>query len=82
MREVTLTEANQQFSRLIQDVERGESIVITRRGKPVARLTPQAKSRMDDPVWRASYERMVARMEEGIDLGGLKVDRDELYDRY
>lgn len=82
MRTVSLKEANQQFSKLIQDVERGETVVITRRGKPVARLSPQPENKMDDPEWRAAYERMVAAMEEGIDLGGLQIkDRDELYDR-
>jgi len=81
MRTVSLKEANQQFSKLVQEVEQGESVVITRRGKPVARLSPQPADKMDDPEWRAAYERMVETFREGADLGGLKINRDELYDR-
>ena len=37
-------DAKTNFSALLERVERGEQIVITRRGKPVARLMPIAKS--------------------------------------
>lgn len=37
---ISLREANQNFSRLIAAVERGEAFCITRRGQEVARLTP------------------------------------------
>lgn len=37
---ISLREANQNFSRLIAAVERGEVFAITRRGQEVARLTP------------------------------------------
>ena len=36
---VGVHEAKTQLSRLLADVERGEEIVITSRGRPVARLT-------------------------------------------
>jgi prevent-host-death family protein len=39
MRSVALAEAKAQLSALIDAVEAGESICITRHGKPVARLT-------------------------------------------
>ena len=38
--EIALREANQQFARYVRAVEAGERFVITRRGKPVARLVP------------------------------------------
>ncbi len=38
---ITAREANQQFSRLLAEVASGRSFVITRRGVPVARLTPE-----------------------------------------
>ena len=82
MKTVSVTEANQQFSRLIREIERdGEGYLIQRRGRVVARLIPEAVDRMDDPAWRAAFERMMARLQEGSDLGGLRVDRDDLYDR-
>ena len=40
MREVPVTVAKAQFSELLRDVERGESITITRNGKKVAALVP------------------------------------------
>ncbi len=81
MRTVSLTTANQDFSKLIREVERGEELVITRRGLPVARLLPHRGDRTADPAWTAAYPRMMARLEEGASLGGLKIRREELYDR-
>ena len=40
MRTVTAREANQQFSALLTRVERGEEVLITKRGKAVAVLMP------------------------------------------
>lgn len=40
MQTISLMTANQNFSKLIEDVERGECFVITRRGIPIAQLTP------------------------------------------
>lgn len=81
MRSVSLMTANQEFSRLIKEVERGEDIVITRRGRPIARLVPHREDKTADPEWAAAYGRMMERLEEGAALGGLRVDRDALYDR-
>ena len=55
MREMTVREANQNFSQVIAAAERGETIVITKNGTPVARIAPQAADRTDDPEWRATY---------------------------
>ena len=40
MKEVQATEAKAQFASLLSDVERGQTITITRHGKAVARLVP------------------------------------------
>lgn len=40
MREVQASEAKTHLPRLLTDVERGETIVITRHGRPIARLIP------------------------------------------
>lgn len=39
---ISLRDANQNFSRVIAAVERGEVFVITRRGQEVARLAPSS----------------------------------------
>ena len=45
MREVGVLEAKTQLSSLLDEVERGGDIVITRHGRPVARLTGAASDR-------------------------------------
>lgn len=40
MRRVSVTEARREWSKLLAAVEAGESVIITRYGKPVARLAP------------------------------------------
>lgn len=81
MRIVSLMTANQAFSKLIRQVERGEGFLITRRGRPIAKLVPHEAERADDPEWRAAHRRMLDHLRQGARLGGLKVKRDELYDR-
>ena len=81
MRTVSLMTANQKFSTLIREVENGQGIVITRRGRPIAKLLPHKADKTDDPEWMAAYNRMMAGLKKGASLGGLKIDRDELYDR-
>ena len=73
--------ANQEFSRLIRDVERGEGVLITRRGRPIAKLMPHSADKTADPEWAAAYRRMMGLLQEGASLGGLKIGREELYDR-
>jgi prevent-host-death family protein len=81
MRTVSAREANQAFSKLLQAVVEGEEVVITRRGKPVARLTPiMEESR--DAEREAEIERIIAHFREGVDLGEpVSWTRDELYER-
>lgn len=43
MRSFQAAEAKTHFLRILDDVERGESVIITRHGKPVARLCPEAE---------------------------------------
>ncbi len=45
MREVQSADAKARFSQLLDDVERGETIVITRHGRAIARLAPEADRR-------------------------------------
>ena len=45
MTEIGAFEAKNKLSELLDRVERGERVVITRRGKPVAELVPPAATR-------------------------------------
>ena len=55
MREMSVREANQNFSQLIAAAERGETIVITKNGAPVAKITPQTPDRAGDVQWQAAF---------------------------
>jgi prevent-host-death family protein len=48
MREINASEAEVQLPRLLDAVERGETIVITRHGRAIARLVPEAERRRAD----------------------------------
>ncbi len=45
MKQIQSSVAKAQFAELLDDVERGETIIITRHGKPVARLVPDEEAR-------------------------------------
>jgi prevent-host-death family protein len=52
---MTIDEAGENCAQLVAAAERGETIVITRNGTPVAKVTPQTADRTDDPEWRAAF---------------------------
>jgi prevent-host-death family protein len=45
MREIQASEAKAHLPQLLDDVERGETLVITRHGRPIARIVPEADRR-------------------------------------
>jgi prevent-host-death family protein len=45
MREVQASEAKTHLPQLLDEVERGETVVITRHGRAIARLVPEAERR-------------------------------------
>jgi prevent-host-death family protein len=46
MREIQASDAKTHLPALLDDVEAGETIVITRHGKPVARLVPEPEAQL------------------------------------
>jgi len=60
MKEIGAFEAKNTLGTLLDYVERGEEIVITRHGKAVARLVPNAR-RVDQPQARAAFHRIRQR---------------------
>ena len=79
MRSVTAREANQAFSRILQEAERGESVVITRRGQPVAVIAPYRAA--DVPERERAIDHIVALMHRGLPIGGRRFTRDEMHER-
>lgn len=78
---ISLREANQHFSRYIEAVQKGQQIVITRRGVPVAKLVGVSATREVSPEQEEARAHSLARMRRGYALGGLRVIRDELHAR-
>jgi len=64
-------EARTHFSELLEKVESGEEITITKHGTPVARLVP-IKKELTPAERRKVIERWKERS-KGLSLGGLKI---------
>ncbi len=58
MREIQASEAKTHLPQLLDDVERGETIVITRHGRPIARLVPETECH------QAEIEQALANIKE------------------
>lgn len=80
-RQASLREINQQLARYVKDVEQGDEVVITRRGKPIARLVPIDRERRLSSEQHAALARTLERMRRGYSLGGKMPPRDELHER-
>jgi len=64
-------EAKTSLSELLERVESGEEITITRHGTPVARLVPVKKSITADQ--RAAAVGRIQKLGQSLSLGGLKI---------
>ena len=53
MRMITATEANRDFSKLLEEVSDGETVAITKHGKVVASLVPAARTLEEMPLLTA-----------------------------
>jgi prevent-host-death family protein len=58
MKQIQLSIAKAKLSELVDQVERGETVVITRHGKPIARLVPDENGRKE------RFDRAVEKMNE------------------
>ena len=66
-------EAKTHLPQLLDRVEHGETIVITRHGKPVARLVPASAERARPDVRLAVADMLAVRDSRGPKLKGVKV---------
>lgn len=74
---VSAADANRRFSELLRIVKKGQSVIVTSHGKPVAKITPVGE---DEPtaekVRSALFNRL--RTERVVNVG--RWNRNELYD--
>ena len=80
-RTLTLRDANQTFSSCIRAVESGEDFVITRNGKPVARLIPVSSRRALTEQQQEALAHFREVVHEGWSLNSGPLDRDILHER-
>ena len=48
MREIQASDAKTHLPQLLDEVERGETLVITRHGRAIARIVPEARQRQEE----------------------------------
>lgn len=62
MRTIQASEAKTHFLRVLDQVERGESVIVTRHGRPVARISPE--NTLDSERARQAFARIRALRSE------------------
>jgi prevent-host-death family protein len=74
---VSAADANRRFSELLRSVKRGDSVLVTSHGTPVARIVPAAEHAR---THRAARSTLLARLrrERVVTIG--RWTRDELYE--
>lgn len=72
MREVGAFEAKSKLGQLLDWVEAGEEVIITRRGKVVAKLVPPRSGAAAEEQARAAVIR-IREMRRGVTLGDIRI---------
>jgi prevent-host-death family protein len=83
MKTVSSRDANQRFSKILAEAEAGREVVITKRGKPVARLVPFRARKKISKERQAALDDLMAMLRKGWDLdyANNKMTRDEMHER-
>jgi prevent-host-death family protein len=73
---VSAADANRRFSELLRTVKKGESVIVTSHGKPVAKIIPIEADRSGEGARTALFARL--RRERVVKAG--RWTREDLYD--
>ena len=74
MKSVAFTDFRKMASDLITEVEHGETIILLRRGKPVAEVIPFSEKAQRTPAWKLSGIRLRT---QGSDLSSAILEERE-----
>jgi prevent-host-death family protein len=77
MREIQASLAKTHFLRLLDDVERGETLILTRHGRRIARIVPENDGRQEEIDKALAAIRALRADTGGIALAELLSARDE-----
>ncbi len=61
MKTITFTEFRRQASGVLSDVERGETFLVLRHGKPIAEISPPSAQRDARPSWKRPGLRLITK---------------------
>ncbi|MGA8529079.1 MAG: type II toxin-antitoxin system prevent-host-death family antitoxin [Acidobacteriaceae bacterium] len=77
MRQIQASEAKTRFLQLLDEVEQGDSFQITRHGKPVARITPEADRRQADIAQAIAELKALPSRRQRLTVAEILSARDE-----
>jgi prevent-host-death family protein len=77
MRQIQASEAKVHLPQLLDDVERGETLIITRHGRRIARIVPEVDRRQEDIDRALAAIHELGKRTGGITLEELLSARDE-----
>lgn len=77
MQTIQASEAKTHFLRLLDAVERGETVTITRHGRPVARLVPQVEMDSERKAKAAAAILEIRKRTKPVSLEEILSARDE-----
>jgi prevent-host-death family protein len=77
MREIQASEAKTHLPQLLDDVERGETLIITRHGRAIARIVPEVDRRQEEVDQAISKIRALRRRNGRVTVEELISARDE-----
>lgn len=61
MKTVTFTEFRKRASGVLSDVEKGESFLVLRHGKPIAEISPPSSGHTSTPSWKRPGSRLTIK---------------------
>ncbi|MEN6425254.1 MAG: type II toxin-antitoxin system Phd/YefM family antitoxin [Phycisphaerales bacterium] len=61
MKTLTFTEFRKRASGVLSDVEKGETFLVLRHGKPIAEISPPSSGRTASPSWKRPGLRLTAK---------------------
>ncbi len=77
MRQIQASEAKVHLAQLLDEVERGETLIITRHGRPIARLVPEKDRRQNEIDKALAGIRKLRERTSKVTLRDLLSARDE-----
>jgi len=74
---IAAAEANRSFSRILREVQAGDSFVVTAHGRPVARIVPISEA---DAARQAAHAELMRHLATRPALNLPRATRDEMYE--